>query len=192
MHALPAKTGAVKLEVEMIEVSIDSIRVHLVSQSRVVVLKELTADRYLPIWIGPFEADAIAMSLQDVEAARPMTHDLLKSVLGQLGAETVRIEIHDLREDVFFARIVVRVDGREAEIDSRPSDALALAVRVRAPVFVEESVMDRAGVVPEADAREGAAEAGGEKAESDERLSVFKDFVEKLDLDDIHPDEKKS
>ncbi len=176
----------------MIEVSIDSIRVHLVSQSRVVVLKELTAERYLPIWIGPFEADAIAMSLQDVEAARPMTHDLLKSVLGHLGAETVRIEIHDLRDDVFFARIIVRVDGREAEIDSRPSDALALAVRVRAPVFVEESVMDRAGVVPEADAREGAAEAEGEQTESDERLSVFKDFVEKLDLDDIHPDEKKS
>ncbi len=192
MHAFPSTTGGVKLEVEMIEVSIDSIRVHLVSQSRVVVLKELTAERYLPIWIGPFEADAIAMSLQDVEAARPMTHDLLKSVLGQLGAETVRIEIHDLRDDVFFARIIVRVDGREAEIDSRPSDALALAVRVRAPVFVEESVMDRAGVVPEADAREGAAEAEGEKPESDERLSVFKDFVEKLDLDDIHPDEKKS
>lgn len=192
MRSLPAHLWGVKLEAEMIEVSIDSIRVHLVSQSRVVVLKELTADRYLPIWIGPFEADAIAMSLQDVEAARPMTHDLLKSVLHQLGAETVRIEIHDLREDVFYARIIVRVDGREAEIDSRPSDALALAVRVRAPVFVEESVMDRAGVTPEADAREGAPEAEGEGAGSDDRLSVFKDFVEKLDLDDIPPDETKS
>jgi hypothetical protein len=182
----------VEPEAEMIEVSIDSIRVHLVSQSRVVVLKELTAERYLPIWIGPFEADAIAMSLQDVEAARPMTHDLLKSVLHQLGAETLRIEIHDLREDVFYARIIVRVEGREAEIDSRPSDALALAVRVRSPVFVDESVMDRAGVVPEADAREAAPGAEGEPAESDDRLSVFKDFVEKLDLDDIHPDETKS
>jgi bifunctional DNase/RNase len=192
MHALAASARGVKLEVEMIEVSIDSIRVHLVSQSRVVVLKELTADRYLPIWIGPFEADAIAMSLQDVEAARPMTHDLLKSVLHHLGAETVRIEIHDLRDDVFYARIIVRVDGREAEIDSRPSDALALAVRVHAPVFVEEGVMDRAGVVPEADAREGAPQAEGEPAESDDRLSVFKDFVEKLDLDDIHPNDKKS
>ena len=192
MRALPAHIWGVKLEAEMIEVSIDSIRVHLVSQSRVVVLKELTAERFLPIWIGPFEADAIAMSLQDVEAARPMTHDLLKSVLQQLGAETVRIEIHDLREDVFYARIIVRVDGREAEIDSRPSDALALAVRVRAPVFVEESVMDRAGVVPEADAREGAPEAEGEGNGSDDRLSVFKDFVEKLDLDDIPPDETKS
>ncbi len=192
MRSIPTPVGRVELEAEMIEVSIDSIRVHLVSQSRVVVLKELTAERYLPIWIGPFEADAIAMSLQDVEAARPMTHDLLKSVLHQLGAETVRIEIHDLRDDVFYARIIVRVDGRESEIDSRPSDALALAVRVRAPVFVDESVMDRAGVIPEADAREAAPEGEGEAPASDDRLSVFKDFVEKLDLDDIHPDETKS
>ena len=168
----------------MIEVSIDSIRVHLVSQSRVVVLKELNTDRYLPIWIGPFEADAIAMSLQDIEAARPMTHDLLKNLLTQLGAEPARVEIHDLKDDVFYARIVLRYDDRELEIDSRPSDALALAVRVHTPVFVEDSVMERAGVTPETEAVDAEAAAPGSK-EGVDRLSVFKDFVEGLDMDDL-------
>jgi hypothetical protein len=122
-----------------------------------------------------------------MEVARPLTHDLLRNVLQTLGAEVVRINIIELRDDVFYARIVVRVAGRELEIDSRPSDALALAVRVHVPVFVAESVMLEAGTEPE---QELASEAGGAPGEGDDRLEVFKDFVEKLDLDDIGPEDE--
>jgi hypothetical protein len=171
----------------MVEVEIDSIRVSLMSQHRIVILKEAGAERFLPIWIGPYEAEAITVSLQQMEVARPLTHDLLRNVLQTLGAEVVRINIIELRDDVFYARIVVRVAGRELEIDSRPSDALALAVRVHVPVFVAESVMLEAGTEPE---QELASEAGGAPGEGDDRLEVFKDFVEKLDLDDIGPEDE--
>lgn len=169
----------------MVEVEIDSIRVSLMSQHRIVVLKETRADRYLPIWIGPYEAEAITVSLQQMEVARPLTHDLMKSIMQTLGAEVLRINIVELRDDVFYARIIVRVDGRELEIDSRPSDALALAVRVHVPVFVAESVMLEAGTEPEKELTAGEGEAVEEGG--DERLEVFKDFVDKLDLDDIEP-----
>jgi len=171
----------------MVEVEIDSIRVSLMSQHRIVILKEAGAERFLPIWIGPYEAEAITVSLQQMEVARPLTHDLLRNVLQTLGAEVVRINIIELRDDVFYARIVVRVTGRELEIDSRPSDALALAVRVHVPVFVAESVMLEAGTEPE---QELTSEAGGAPGEGDDRLEVFKDFVEKLDLDDIGPEDE--
>lgn len=171
----------------MVEVEIDSIRVSLMSQHRIVILKETGAERFLPIWIGPYEAEAITVSLQQMEVARPLTHDLLRNVLQTLGAEVMRINIVELRDDVFYARIVVRVNGRELEIDSRPSDALALAVRVHVPVFVAESVMLEAGTEPE---QELSAEAGEAPGEGDDRLEVFKDFVEKLDLDDIGPEDE--
>jgi uncharacterized protein len=167
----------------MVEVEIDSIRVSLMSQHRIVILKETDAERFLPIWIGPYEAEAITVSLQQMEVARPLTHDLLRNVLQTLGAEVLRINIIELRDDVFYARIIVRVDGRELEIDSRPSDALALAVRVHVPVYVAESVMHEAGTEPEQELRAEDAEAAVEGG--DDRLEVFKDFVEKLDLDDI-------
>ncbi len=164
----------------MVEVEIDSIRVSLMSQQRIVILKELESERFLPIWIGPYEAEAITLSLQDVEVQRPLTHDLLRNVLSQLGAEVLRVNITDLRDEVFYAHIVIQVNGSEMEIDSRPSDALALAVRVHVPVFVSEEVMDEASSVPEQDL-EGTEVEG----EPDERLDVFKDFVQTLDLDDL-------
>jgi bifunctional DNase/RNase len=166
----------------MVEVSIDSIRVSLMSQHRIVILKDVDSERFLPIWIGPFEAEAITVSLQEMEVARPLTHDLLRNVIQSLGAEVVQIKITELRDDVFYARIVMRLNGRELEIDSRPSDALALAVRVHVPIFVDETVMTEAATKPEKDV-EGAeaTEGGGE----DQRLEVFKDFVDTLDLDDI-------
>src|SRR3970282_2076805 len=99
------------------------------SQHRIVILKDMAGERFLPIWIGPYEAEAITVSLQEMEVARPHTHDLLRNVLQALDAEVLRINIIDLRDDVFYARIVLRVGGRELEIDSRPSDALALGVR---------------------------------------------------------------
>jgi hypothetical protein len=167
----------------MIEVAIDSIRVSLMSQHRIVILKDVDSERFLPIWIGPYEAEAITVSLQEMEVARPLTHDLLKNVLQTLGAEVLRVNITELRDDVFFARIVVRANGKELEIDSRPSDALALAVRVHVPIYVDESVMEEASSEPEAEADEAGA------AKGDTRLDVFKDFVETLDLDDLESHE---
>lgn len=169
----------------MIEVTIDSIRVSLMSQHRIVILKDVASDRYLPIWIGPCEADAITVELQEVEVSRPLTHDLLKSMVSQLGAEVVHIVINELRNDVFYARIVLDFNGRRVEIDSRPSDAIALAVRVRVPIFVEDTVMERAANTPEQEV-EGDAPAVDTP---DDRLSIFKDFVDTLDLDDLDDNE---
>ena len=169
----------------MIEVTIDSIRVSLMSQHRIVILKDVGSDRYLPIWIGPCEADAITVELQEVEVSRPLTHDLLKSMISQMGAEVVHIMINELRNDVFFARIVLNQNGRRVEIDSRPSDAIALAVRVHVPIYVDETVMEKAANTPE-------QEVDGEPSNTetpDERLSIFKDFVDTLDLDDLDENE---
>ena len=169
----------------MIEVTIDSIRVSLMSQHRIVILKETASDRYLPIWIGPCEADAITVELQEHEVPRPLTHDLLKSMISQLGAEVVQVVINELRNDVYYARIVLDQNGRRLEVDSRPSDAIALAVRVHVPIYVDESVMEKAGGTPE-------EEVDGEPTSTetpDERLSIFKDFVDTLDLDDLDDNE---
>lgn len=163
----------------MIEVQVDSIRVSLMSDHRLVVLKEIGAERYLPIWIGQFEAEAIAIHLRNVQTPRPLTHDLLKNVITELGGEIVYIVVNDLRNDTFYARIAVNVDGRLLEIDSRPSDAVALAVRANVPIFVEESVMEAAGIVPEEDLSEQEEEEEGEE------LSAFRDFLNRLDLDDL-------
>src|SRR3970040_2766083 len=126
--------------------TIESIRVSLMNYQRVVILKEKDADRYLPIWIGPAEADAIAVRLQEVSVARPLTHDLLRSVIDSLGASVEYVLVNELANDTFYARIMLQVDGRSMEIDSRPGDAIALAVRAQVPIFADESVLDRAGV----------------------------------------------
>lgn len=170
-----------------VEVVVDSIRVSLMSPQRIIILRELDSDRFLPIWIGPFEADAITLSLQELEVARPLTHDLLRNILQTLDANVLRVNITELKDDVFYARIIINVNGRELEIDSRPSDALALAVRVNVPVFVAEDVMEEASSVPEAD-----VESGEEDEESEDRLEVFKDFVENLDLDDLDSKDEES
>jgi bifunctional DNase/RNase len=167
----------------MVEVSIDSIRVSLMSQHRVVILKDIDSDRYLPIWIGPCEADAITVTLQEMEVSRPLTHDLLKNVIGEMGGEVEYIVISDLRNDVFYARIVMSAGGKRLEVDSRPSDALALAVRLHVPVYIEEAVMEKAAVLPEEE-MEGEGTAGEET-----RLDAFKDYVESLDLEDLESDE---
>lgn len=165
----------------MIEVTIDSIRVSLMSQHRVVILKDGEADRYLPIWIGACEADAITIELQGVEVARPFTHDLLKSSIAQLGGKIKSVMISDLRSEVFYAQIVLDVNGRRMDIDSRPSDALALAVRAKVPIYVAESVMDKAAITPEEDLSEAAG---------DEKLmgSPFGDLIDGLNLDDFGED----
>jgi bifunctional DNase/RNase len=251
---------------------IDSIRVSLMNYQHVVILKERLTDRYLPIWIGPAEADAISMRLQNVDVSRPMTHDLLKNTLFALeslsGTNISRIVVNDLRSDTFYAQIILEfndgppvvelkapaggnrvqdfgadtklslvwqgrefkssivrkwqdgkkhfmeVDGGEGwvfevffdernnrwlltrmKLDSRPSDAIALAVRVTAPIFAEESVLDKAGII--LDAESGKITAQGRTSESgsgsqerpDEqelrKLSAFFDFINTLDLDDF-------
>src|SRR5690349_19679313 len=155
---------------------------------RVVILREKDTDRYLPIWIGPAEADAIAVRLQDVSVARPLTHDLLRNMIEQLGGRVAYIVVNDLANDTFFARIVLDVNGETVEVDSRPSDAIALAVRVEAPIFAEESVLDKAGVVLDEEGQpHGADEGTGRPPDPAglERLGAFKDFIEGLDLSDF-------
>lgn len=166
----------------MVEVTVDSIRVSLMSTHRVVILKDVESERYLPIWIGPCEADAITVELQEVEVARPLTHDILKNVISALGGKVLRVEISDLKSDIFYATVVIESRGKSVEIDSRSSDALALAVRAKVPIYVHDEVMTKAAILPESEIEE-AAEGGGE-----ERLSAFKDFVDSLDFDDSDKD----
>lgn len=170
----------------MIETTVESIRVSLVTQARVVILKEVEGERHLPIWIGPFEAEAIAMELQSIQSSRPLPYDLLRSIIGELGAEVSRIVITEISNDVFYARIVLSAHGSSVEIDSRPSDAIALAVRVKVPIFVDDSVMDRAGVRLDDDEEQDSDEPVRDGAPiSEERLGVFRDFINTLDLDDF-------
>jgi len=183
----------------MIEMIIDSIRVSLMNYQRVVILKEKMADRYLPIWIGPAEADAIAVKLQDVTVPRPLTHDLLHSVIDALGATINSIIVSELKNDTFYAKIILSVDGKQMEVDARPSDALALAVRAGVPIYAEEVVLDKAGILLDKETGKpipphgGKGEAGkGEKVSEDElrKMSAFYDFINTLDLDDF--DKRKS
>jgi uncharacterized protein len=175
----------------MIEVTIDSVRVSLMSQARIVVLREESGERYLPIWIGPFEADAITIQLQGIEVSRPMTHDLLRQLIETLDGEVTHVVISDLQNDTFFAKIVLNVNGDTIEVDSRPSDAVALAVRVDVPIYVDEDVMERAGMEPEEELtladKEGRIqrESATDYDEEDEDLDVFRDFIEGLDIDNL-------
>lgn len=168
----------------MIEMTIESIRVSLRNYQRVVILREQGSDRYLPIWIGPAEADAIAVRLQEQSVARPLTHDLLNNMIGEFGASVKFVVVNNLENDTFYAKITVEHDGRTLEVDSRPSDAIALAVRANVPIYADESVLDRAGVLLNAEA-EGGEEPPGVTAEELEKLSAFSEFIEELDLDDL-------
>jgi bifunctional DNase/RNase len=174
---------------DMVEVVIDSIRVSLISQQRIVILREVNADRYLPIWIGIYEAEAIALALQDVEVARPLTWDLLKNIFSLIEARIIRVEVTSLHDDTYYGNIVVELDGRKIDIDSRPSDAIALAVRAHVPILVSRPILDSVGVTPEEDMQE-TNQGKGQKTDAppseinEENLSVFKDFMENLDIDD--------
>ncbi|MBI4233758.1 MAG: bifunctional nuclease family protein [Chloroflexi bacterium] len=178
----------------MLEMAIDSIRVSLMNYQRVVILKERKTDRYLPIWIGPAEADAIAVKLQDVSVPRPLTHDLLRNTIHALGAAVRHVVVSDLQDDTFFAKIVLEVDGKMLEVDSRPSDAIALAVREKVPIFAEENVLDKAAVLLDKEGKpivqgeggEAKGERTGAVAEDEvKKLSAFKDFIEGLNLEDL-------
>jgi bifunctional DNase/RNase len=176
------------------ELEIESIRVRQETKQRAIVLRVKESDLYLPIFIGHFEVEAIRLKLMDVEVPRPMTHDLLGSVIGNLGASVQRIIVSELKNDTFFAKIVVDYNGSSIEIDSRPSDALALAVRTNAPIFAEDDVVERAGVSLDVESDESESMDAEESQTSPvaeeelERLSAYTDFIDSLDLDDLGKD----
>ncbi len=191
----------------MVEMTIDSVRIGLMNRQMeyqyVVLLREKSAERYLPIFIGPAEAKAILVKLKGENVPRPMTHDLLQAIVDTLGASIDSIVVNDLRSDIFYAKIILNINGGQTEIDARPSDALALAIRMGAPIFAEESVLDKAGIPLERDKETGEpilgedgteepAEGEGKKVSEEEvkKLSAFKDFINTLDLDDL--DKRKS
>jgi bifunctional DNase/RNase len=167
----------------MVEMTVESVRINLATQQRVVILKATKQERYLFIWIAHAEAYAIAVELQGTNPPRPLTHDLLKNVLSELGARIVSIVISDLIEDIFYARIVLDVAGRHVEIDARPSDAIALSVRTKTPIYVDESVLERAGMT--LDTSEEALLPRTEQKqepEQEENLDAYRDFINSLDV----------
>ena len=171
----------------MIEAIVDSIRVNLVTQNRVLFLREVQGDRHLPIWIGEFEAQAIVIEMQGMTPQRPLPYDLLMSMLGDLDARITRVVVNDLSHDIYYARIVIERSGEVFEIDSRPSDAIAVAVRAHCPIFVDDTVMERAGVnITEEDADEvpDSEETESRLPGEDEGLTIFRDFINTLDIDD--------
>jgi bifunctional DNase/RNase len=127
-----------------VEMKVKSLMMDPVTQMPIVVLRDPSGDSLLPIWVGLFEANAIALQLENIATPRPMTHDLLRSVLSSMEAEVERIVITDLKENTFYASVQLRYNGRELTIDSRPSDAIALALRTESPIFVNKGVIDKA------------------------------------------------
>ncbi len=175
----------------LVEMVVESVRVHMLSSRHVVILKETDRERYLPIWIGPWEASAIAMKLQGLTPERPLTHDLFAATLEELGIRIDRVVISTLAEETYHARLFLEQDGKTVEVDSRPSDALALAVRSGVRIFAAEAVLDQAGLGADSGIEEGeegeegagaALESTGEKI-VDPRLDVFREFVNSLDVD---------
>ncbi|NQS92363.1 MAG: bifunctional nuclease family protein [Chloroflexi bacterium] len=166
----------------MIEVAIDSIRVSLMSQQRVVILRELTSERYLPIMVGIYEAEHLTLALQGVEVSRPLTYDLFVNILDTLGAELIHVEIVALKDETYFGNIAITINGTLHSIDSRPSDAMNLAIRLQVPIFIAKEVMDEAGLIPEDDLSESLPD----EELDPERLSIFENY-----LDQITPDSKE-
>ncbi len=185
MHRLnyPSASRSEEGASRMVEMSVESVRINLATNQRVVILKDTQSERYLFIWIANPEAYSIAMELQGTTSPRPLTHDLLKSVILELGGKLTNVIINDLVDDIFYARLVFDVEGRHAEVDSRPSDAIALAVRLKAPILVAESVLEQAGVtLDSSDERdEPAGTTRREKLSGPDNLDVYRDFINSLD-----------
>jgi bifunctional DNase/RNase len=158
----------------MVEMTIYGVSFDLVGKQPIVLLKTADGNKFLPIWIGHPEAAAILMKLQGATAPRPLTHDLLVNILGELDVEVLHVTVTELRENTFHASITVKQNGSEIEIDSRPSDALALAVRTSAPIFVADQVIE-----------DSAIEFGGEPEEQDEIVDEFKKFLEEVNPEDF-------
>lgn len=191
----------------MIRVTIDSVRVSLLTQSRVVVLRESDSRRYLPIWIGQFEAESISAVLQNHVPSRPMTHDLLNTTISALGGVLSQVIIADLDENTFIARIIITTSAGPVELDSRASDAIALAIRADVPIYVAPKVFEQASVpfdtdeqaerpvfrAPGQDAttNEPETESQADQTPSDDSLSIFRDFINSLDKNNPNPDKEE-
>ena len=158
----------------MTEMVIYGVSFDLVGKQPIVLLKTTDGNRFLPIWIGQSEAAAILMKLQGQATPRPLTHDLFTSMLGELDAEVIRVCVTELRESTFYATITIRQNGSELEIDSRPSDAIALAVRADAPIFADDSVIE-----------ESAIEFEGDEVNEDDLVDEFKKFLDKVTPDEF-------
>jgi uncharacterized protein len=186
----------------LVEMQIESVRVHMLSNRHVVILKDNEGDRYLPIWIGAWEASAIAMRLQGLAAERPLTHDLFAAALDRLGVRVERVVISELTDETYHARIHLERDGVQVEVDARPSDALALAVRAEVSIYAADEVLAQAALAADPDEEVGEdegnedAESEGERprrrrppiesvgdAPADPRLDMFRDFVNSLEVD---------
>jgi uncharacterized protein len=185
---------------EFVEAMVDSVRISLTNAQRIIMLKQVDAERYLPIWIGPYEAESITIALQEIEVSRPQTHDLIRNILTAMDARLSRIEIISLKEDVYYGRLVIEAPEKVLKVDARPSDAIALAVRYHAPIQVVAAILEKAGIHPERDLlideilEESSPNSGDSAAKSDDtkdasRLSVFEDFLEGLDINDDEPPE---
>jgi bifunctional DNase/RNase len=185
----------------LVEMVIESVRVHMLSNRHVVILKDTEGDRYLPIWIGAWEASAIAMRLQGLAAERPLTHDLFAAALDRLGVRVERVVISELTDETYHARIHLERDGVQVEVDARPSDALALAVRAEVPIYAADEVLAQAALAADPD-EETADDEEADDAEASERprrrrpplesigdapadprLDMFRDFVNSLEVD---------
>ena len=179
---------------QLVEVVIDSVRVSLTNQQRIVLLREKQGERFLPIWIGPYEAEAITVSLQEIEVARPQTHDLLLSALATIGSRLLRVEVVALKGEVFYGNLVIDLNGVVHDVDARPSDSIALAVRAHVPILVDPEILATAGIVPEADIQsiildgtqdpESETSLDIEAGEAQERLSLFEKFLKQVNLED--------
>jgi uncharacterized protein len=185
----------------LVEMVIESVRVHMLSNRHVVILKDPEGDRYLPIWIGAWEASAIAMRLQGLAAERPLTHDLFAAALDRLGVRVERVVINELSDETYHARIHLERDGVQVEVDARPSDALALAVRAEVPIYAADEVLAQAALAADPDEEAGAEDEDAEdegserprrrrapieqvgNAPADPRLEMFRDFINSLEVD---------
>jgi bifunctional DNase/RNase len=156
------------------EMDIYGVSFDLVGKQPIVLLKTKDGNRYLPIWIGQPEAAAILMKLQGASTPRPMTHDLLTEILSQLDAQVVRITVTELRENTFFAQVTVQMDGAEIDVDSRPSDAIALAIRAEAPIFAADEVIEESGI-----------EFEGDEVNEEEMVAEFRQFLENVTPDEF-------
>jgi uncharacterized protein len=176
----------------MIEVFVESIRVNMTNYKRVVMLKEKAGDRYLPIWIGHFEADAIAIPMQNVPTSRPLTHDFAVSAITAVGGTVTQAVISELTDQTFFAKVIVDADGRHVEIDSRPSDAIAVAIRSQVPIYVEDAVMDNAAKTFDAMERTRARPAPGTSSVESTLADVLESALQSATEDPSVGDEEEA
>lgn len=156
----------------MRQMKVDKLGIDLLTHDPVVILKDMDGKRFLPILIGPFEATAIALALEGAPVPRPLTHDLMRTVLETLDAKLEQVVVHDIRESTFFAKLIIRTDGELQEIDARPSDGIALALRMKAPIYVSDKIV--------------LEESVSEKKTDEADVEKFKKFIEDLKPSDFN------